>query len=128
MEAKATVLAYWQAMQSNNFTKAAEWLSEDFECHWQQSNERIVGRENFIAVNTAYPSAGRWQFTVNRLVSEGDCVVTDVDITDGETVAKAITFHHVKNGSIYRQIEYWIDNYDAPDWRNQWVEKLNNNE
>lgn len=124
MDAKSVVLAYWQAMRSNDFSQAAEWLSDDFECHWQQSNERIVGRENFIAINTAYPSTGLWQFTLNRIVCEGGHVVTDVDISDGEIHAKAITFHHVDNGKIHRQIEYWVDNYPAPDWRATWVEEL----
>lgn len=124
MTAKSVVLNYWQAMRSNDFAKAAKWLADDFECHWQQSNERIVGRDNFIAINTAYPSHGEWQFTLNRIVCEGNAVVTEVDVTDGKILAKAITFHTVVNGLIKRQIEYWVDDYDAPEWRKSWVEAL----
>lgn len=122
--ATETVLAFWQSMQSNDFAKAAQWLTDDFECHWQQTNERIVGRDNFVAINTAYPAKGRWHFTVNRIVTEGDQVVTEVDITDGHIQAKAITFHTVRNAQIKRQIEFWVDNYDAPQWRAPWVKPL----
>lgn len=34
MSPKEVVLAYWQAMQSNDFAKASEWLNPDFECYW----------------------------------------------------------------------------------------------
>lgn len=50
MEAKEVVLAFWQAMKSNDFAKASEWLSVDFEGFWPQSRELIVGRENFTAI------------------------------------------------------------------------------
>lgn len=121
---KTTVLAFWEAMQSNDFTAAAQWLTDDFECHWPQSNERIIGRDNFIAINQAYPASGRWQFSVNHILADSDTVVTDVDITDGKIHAKAITFHLVKRGLIQQQTEYWPDSYDAPSWRAAWVTSL----
>ncbi len=125
---KEIVIGYWNAMNTNDFAKAAEYLSVDFKCFWQQSNEVIIGRENFIALNTAYPSDGLWQFTINHLIADGSEVCTDVTVTDGTTNAQAITFHTVKDGLICKQVEYWVDSYDAPKWRQQWVEKINNNE
>lgn len=116
------VLQFWHVMQSNDFHAAAQRLSPDFEGVWPQSGEMIRGRENFASLNTAYPAKGRWHFTVNRCVAEGDAVVTDVTITDGDIVATAITFHTVKNDQITRQVEYWPDPYDPPAWRAQWVE------
>lgn len=121
MSEKDVVLAYWEAMQTNDFYKASELLSEDFECYWPQSAELIVGRHNFAEINTKYPSHDRWRFTVNSIVHEGEQVVTDVDVTDGTSIAKAITFHTVVKGFITKQTEYWPDNYDAPVWRRQWV-------
>ncbi|GAM66862.1 hypothetical protein JCM19236_3192 [Vibrio sp. JCM 19236] len=56
MSPKEVVLAYWQAMQSNDFAKASEWLSPDFECYWPQSKELILGRDKFIALNSSYPA------------------------------------------------------------------------
>lgn len=122
--AKETVLAYWEAMRSNDFSHAATWLSEDYVLDWPQSAERIIGRANFAAVNQAYPANGRWHFTLNAIVAESAQIVTDVSITDGSVKARAITFHTVENGLITKQVEFWPDDYPAPEWRHQWVESI----
>ncbi len=121
MEAKEVVLAFWQAMKSNDFAKASEWLSVDFEGFWPQSRELIVGRENFTAINSYYPANGVWRFDIHSVVGDGTTVVTDVSITDGVQKARAITFHTVENGLICKQKEFWPEPMPAPDWRPQWV-------
>lgn len=121
MNEKQVVLAFWAAMNSNDFYKASELLTADFQCYWPQSQEWILGRHNFAAINSNYPARGKWRFTINSIVHEGSHVVTDVDVTDGHVEAKAITFYEVAHGLIQRQIEYWPDAYDAPEWRRAWV-------
>ena len=121
MKPKDVVLAFWAAMQTNDFTKASEWLSPGFEGFWPQSNERILGRENFIAINSTYPANGAWCFDVHSVVCEENTVVTDVSVTDGVMLARAITFHTVEKGLIRKQTEYWPDDMPAPEWRRQWV-------
>lgn len=111
-------------MQTNNFAKASECLAEDIVCDWVLSNERIIGRNNFTSINNHYPASGRWSFTVKRIVSEGNQVVTDIDVTDGSVSATAVTFHTVEAGLITKQIEYWVEPYSAPDWRKPWVVKI----
>ncbi len=124
MTAKQVVQSFWDAMQSNNFTAASAWLTADFEGHWPQSNELIVGRENFAAINTHYPANGAWSFVINSIVAEGNQVVTDVSISDGAVKARAITFHTVEGELISKQVEYWPDDYPAPEWRAQWVKPI----
>lgn len=123
MDPKEVVLAYWSAMRTNDFARAAEWLAPDVIIDWPQSRERIRGRANFAALNAAYPAKGRWTFTLNRLVAGGAEVVTDVTISEGSIQARALTFHLVTGGHIVRQTEYWPDEYAAPDWRARWVER-----
>lgn len=122
MTARDTVLDFWRVMGTNDFHAAAQLLSADYEGHMPQSREVIRGRENFAAVNTAYPAQGAWRFTVNRCVAEGDTVVTDVTVTDGAITATVISFHTLRGGKIARQVEYWPDPYDPPPWRRAWVE------
>lgn len=122
MSPKEVVLAYWQAMQSNDFAKASDWLSQDFECYWPQSKELILGRDKFIALNSSYPAEGKWQFEMRSVVSEGDSVVTEVVVSDGKLNDTAITFHTVKDGLISKQREFWPDPMKAQEWRSQWVE------
>ena len=110
-------------MNTNDFAAAAECLSPDFVLLWPQSRERIVGRDNFAALNSAYPANGLWKFTINSLLADGNKVVTDTTVTDGVVTARAITFSTVVNGLITEQTEYWPDEYDAPAWRTQWVQR-----
>lgn len=119
--ARDIVAQFWATMNSNDWRAAAELFHDDYVLEWPQTGERIIGRENFAAINAHYPAAGRWRFTVNSLIAEGDTVVTDVTVTDGAVVATAITFSTVRDGRISRQREYWPDPGPAPEWRRQWV-------
>lgn len=108
-------------MGTNDFAHAARWFTDDFRLYWPQSHEVIEGRENFAALNAAYPSEGRWRFTLNRIVAGGNEVVSDVTVTDGGTAARAVTFHRIAGGRIAEQVEYWPDDYAAPAWRAEWI-------
>lgn len=58
--------------------------------------ERIIGRADFAAVQAQYPtSTGQWSFDVHRLVVEGDSVVSEVTVTDGEQSARAVVFSEI---------------------------------
>ena len=123
-EGKSIVAQFWATMQTNDFREAARLLGEDFVLEWPQSGERIRGPENFAAVNQHYPGAGAWQFTVHRIIAEGDQVVTDVGVTDGKITGRAITFSTVRAGRIVSQVEFWPDAFEPAEWRAHWVERL----
>src|SRR4026208_1851861 len=124
MNEKRIVEEFWRSMETNDFYAAAERLHDDFVLEWPQSGERIRGRDNFAALNTAYPAAGTWHFRINRIVSEDDLVVTDVSVTDGKRTDRAITFSTIRDGKIWKQIEFWPAPFEPPAWRVQWVEKI----
>lgn len=119
---RQVVERFWAAMARNDFRAAGGVLHDDFVLNWPQSGECIRGRDNFIEINERYPAAGRWQFTVHRLVADSAIVVTDVTVTDGVQSGRAITFSEVRDGRIARQTEYWPDPFPAPAWRERWVE------
>jgi len=123
-ESRQIVAAFWAAMQTNDFRAAATLLADRYLLEWPQSGERIRGRSNFIAVNEHYPAAGRWQFTVERLIAEGSAVASEVRVTDGVTMGRAITFSTVADGKIVQQVEYWPDPFAAAAWRAAWVERV----
>ncbi len=119
------VREYWKRMNDNDFAGAAELFADDYTLEWPQSDEVVIGRERFIQINREYPAQGRWTFTVNRLVREENgntpedpaVVVSDVTVTDGATVSRAVTFSYVAGGLILRQTEYWPEEYPAPENR-----------
>jgi len=119
---KQIVEGFWAAMQTNDFKAAGEFLHDDYLLEWPQSGERIRGRDDFVAINAQYPAHGRWEFTVHRILAEGEEVVSDVSVTDSVIQARVITFSTVREGKIFRQTEFWPDPFEAPAWRAQWVE------
>lgn len=121
---KQVVKNFWAAMQTNDFRRAGELLHDNYTLEWTQSGERIRGRANFVAINENYPAHGRWEFTIHRILAEGDEVVSDVGVTDGVIRARVITFSTVREGKILHQTEFWPDPFEAAPWRAQWVERL----
>lgn len=118
------VHAFWKRMESNDFHWAAELLADDFVLDWPQSDERIRGRAAFAAVNSEYPSHGRWQFGVNRVVGDDEEAVSDVSVTDGVQRARAISFFTVRDGRIVAMTEFWPESYDPPANRSHLVERM----
>jgi limonene-1,2-epoxide hydrolase len=120
MSNRALVSAFWVAMQDNDWDRAAGFLVPGCVVDWPCSGERFVGREDFAALQARYPTnTGRWSFDVHRLVAEGDTVVSEVTVTDGEQSARVLAFSDVDGERITRQVEYWPTPYDpAPDRQN----------
>jgi len=123
-DSKQIVERFWAAMQTNDFKAVGEFLHDDFILEWPQSGERIRGRTNFVAINEHYPAHGRWEFTIHRIIAEGDEVVSDVGVTDGALIGRAITFSTIRDGKILHQTEFWPDPYEPAAWRAGWVEKI----
>jgi len=100
-------------MQTNDWHKAAMYLAPECVIDWPCSGERIVGRSDFASIQARYPTnTGRWSFDVHRLVADGDVVVSEVTVTDGEQSARVVVFSELAGGQIARQIEYWPASYD----------------
>lgn len=116
--------AFWATMETNDFYAAAKLLHDDYILEWPQSGERIHGRDNFAAMNTAYPAEGKWTFQMNHIAAEGDLVVTDVSVSDGKLQDRCITFSTIREGKIWKQVEFWPEAFEAPKWRAQWVERI----
>lgn len=120
---RVVVARFWAAMQDNDWAAASERLAEDVVIEWPQSGEVFRGREPFVAINAKYPAAGRWRFTIERVVHEGDTVVTDVAFTDGKAKARVVSFATVADGCVTKLVEYWPDPFEAPAWRAPWAER-----
>lgn len=114
---------FWETMATNDFYAVAKLLHDDYILEWPQSGERIRGRDNFAVINTFYPTEGIWTFKINHIVVDAEMVVTDVSVSDGNKHDRVITFSTIRDGKIWKQVEFWPETFDAPAWRAQWVEK-----
>ena len=118
MSSRATVKSFWAAMQENDWERAAGHLTQDCVIDWPCSGERIVGREDFAAIQARYPTnTGRWSFDVHRIVAEEDIVVSEVTVTDEEQAARVVAFSVLDGSQIAHQIEYWPMPYDPQPGR-----------
>ena len=123
-ETRDVVERYWQTMNTNDFRAVGELLDDDFMLDYPQSGERIRGRERNALVNERYPSPGPWSFQVERILADGDCAVTDVQVRGAEVEARVISFFELRDGRILRLTEYWPEPFTGPEWRAPWAEPI----
>ncbi len=116
------VIELWQRMGRFDFAGAGELLHDDYVCEWPQSKERIRGRANFVALNSNYP--GRWKAEVKRVIVEGDRAASEVALTWENQTVVVVSFYEMRDGEIYREVDYWPEPYAAQEWRAQWVEHM----
>jgi hypothetical protein len=107
---------FWRLMGSNDFSSVAAVLAEVFVLEWPQSKERIRGAARFARMNHAYVAHGPWRFAIVRLIGNEAEAVSEVEVSDGEQHARAISFFTVEKGTITRLVEYWPEPFaPAPD-------------
>jgi ketosteroid isomerase-like protein len=121
---EAVVRQFWRLMAGNDFALVRSVLAADFVLEWPQSGERIRGAENFARVNSEYPTNGQWQFQINRLLAQGERVVTQVSLTDGVQSAEPISFFTIAQGRISRLVEYWPEPFEPRENRRHLVERM----
>jgi len=110
----------WTAMEERAWEEVGSLLADDFVCDWPVSGERIRGRDNFVAVNRAYP--GDWSISVRRIVADGARAASEVVVNlDGRTDV-AVSFYELRDGKIFHAVDYWPEPYPAPARRARWVE------
>jgi limonene-1,2-epoxide hydrolase len=118
VSSRGIVESFWAAMQENDWKQAAGHLTANCVVDWPCSGERIVGRPDFAAMQARYPTnTGRWSFDVHRIVAEGNVVVSEVTVTDGEQAARVIAFSILEDDRIAHQIEYWPMPYEPSPGR-----------
>ena len=124
VSAEAVVREFWRLMATNDFHSVKVVLAEEFTVEWPQSKERIRGGENFARMNAEYPTSGRWQFKINRLLASGTEVVTQVSVSDGTQATEPISFFTVVGAKITKLVEYWPEQFAAADNRRHLVEPM----
>ena len=115
---------YLRALSDQDFGTLRELYAEDAVQEWPQSGERIVGRDNIMAINENYP--GMPKATMRRTVVRGDLVITESSLDYGGSsgVYQAVSILQLRDGRIARETDYFGAPFPPPDWRAQWVERM----
>jgi ketosteroid isomerase-like protein len=116
--------AVWKALQAGDWESAGNNLHEDFVQEWPQSGERIVGRNNAIAINRNFPG-GLPTMKFRRTLANGELAVLEVDLTyaDGSRYM-GVSVIEIRDGKVVKETDYFAQPFVAPQWRAQWVEKM----
>jgi ketosteroid isomerase-like protein len=114
----------WRAIGAGDWDGAAEHLHDDVVQEWPQSGERIVGKQNVLAINQNYPG-GLPKMSFRRSVSGGNVAVLEVELkyADG-SVYQGISVMEFRDGKIVKETDYFAQPFQAPQWRAQWVERI----
>ena len=98
---------------------------QDYVMEMPQSGERFWGRENMRAFQEAYHLSPPPSLQVSRvLVKEGLWVVEGViDYGDGR-VFDVVIISELRDGKMWRDRWYFAEPFEAPEWRAQWVERM----
>ncbi|MFZ3499247.1 nuclear transport factor 2 family protein [Streptomyces sp. 5.8] len=126
MEPLKVVARLWERIEARDWDGVALLITEDAVIEWPVSSERIVGRDNFIAVISDDDYADERSVDVLRILADGDLVVTEVEIPQDHVVYRAVSLWTVRDGRVAGAREYWTSpgQDPAPRWRAGFVEPL----
>ena len=142
---KDLALKMYETINKDELDRLDEVVSDDVVLEWPQSCERVRGLRHLKAILGNYPG-GRLQpryesarvvqgdeaqfvltpmFTMVRVEGTGDTAFTAVkscypDGTEWYIVA-IVTAH---DGKLVKLVQYFAPVYDAPEWRQKWVETM----
>ena len=122
--ARQVAEAVWKALAAGDWETASRYLHDDFVQEWPQSGERIVGRDNAVAINQNFPG-GLPTMRFRRTLACGDLAVLEVELTyaDGSRYL-GVSVIELRDGKAVKETDYFAQPFPAPEWRAQWVERM----
>jgi ketosteroid isomerase-like protein len=122
-DAGSVAEALWRALQAGDWETAGGYLHDDFVQEWPQSGERIIGRDNAMAIEQHFPG-GLPTMRFRRTLAGGDLAVLEVELTyaDGSRFLGVSVFE-LRDGKVVKETDYYAQPLQAPEWRAAWVER-----
>lgn len=143
--AKDLTLRMLEVLNLRDWEGLGELFAENVVVDWPQSKERILGRKNIMEVFRQYPQGGvapaptstlfvsgdedRFlvtpMFTVVKAEGSGDSATSIVKTRypDGSDWY-VVTIATAGKGELVKVVQYFAPCYDAPEWRAQWVQRM----
>jgi hypothetical protein len=119
---QAAIMRHWSASAVGNLEAEHDIYEENVICDYPQSGERIVGRPNLEALRGHHPSRPSG-FTVRRILGQGGVWITEYSINYHDRTSYAVSIMEFRNGKVVHETQYFADPFEAPSWRNQWVQQ-----
>ena len=143
MTNEEVVRRYAEAATHWDYDVMSRLRHEQWTAVWPQSGEVVRSTEADKKVTLGYPG-GAPTLIANRIVGsedhwvtsplggayrvagDGECWWADWRMTypDGRTWF-TLTLFELRDGKIWRETQYWAEPFDAPEWRRDFVDRLN---
>jgi len=119
MDRKAIVGNFWKIMDLQQWDNLANYLSEEIQVYWPNTNEVFNGMRNFIRANSEYP--GNWKISVVKLMEIDDEVISvvEVHLDEASITFYATSFFKFVEDRIIKLTEYWGEVGEMPQWRKE---------
>lgn len=120
---RATLDRSVDAMMRGDWDAISEIMADDAIVDWPQSGERIVGRQACLTVYQNYPG-GSPRYGLRRITGGPDTFTIEARGDYGGNIVYLTSIVEFRDGRIARQTDYFANAFPAPDWRAQWVQRL----
>lgn len=110
------IKGYWSDVLRQDEETIRNYFHPDAWVNWNNTNEHFTVEE-FIRANCEYP--GDWDGEVENVVTVADQLITVAHVftKDGKLSFHAVSFIRITDGKIRSIDEYWGDDGEAPQWR-----------
>lgn len=115
----------WARIQARDWSGVGALIATDAVVEWPVTGERIIGSQNYVAVNREYPEG--WSIQVLGVIADGDQVASEVEVPHaGLGTFRAASFWTVTGGQVRRGTEYWTSpgSESRPAWRATYIEPI----
>lgn len=106
----------------DDIARASEIYADDAVVEWPQGGERLRGKEKIIGFRSTY--LARQQFELHRTTGSGDLWVNEYTITYDDKPLMVVGIMEFRDGKVVRERIYFGDEWEAPAWRAEWVERF----
>jgi ketosteroid isomerase-like protein len=114
---------HWQASAAGDLDAEHDIYADDVICDYPQSGERILGRMNLQALRGHHPGKPSG-FEVRRIQGQGNLWITEYTITYQGRAACTVSIMEFRDGKVIHETQYFADPFEAPEWRSQWVRRM----
>lgn len=117
-----TLERFFQALARHDVDAAADLLHDDHVGEYPQSGERINGKGDWRKIAENYP--GLPTMTDHSFKLSGDLAIDEMVCEYEGHRVYVCAISELQDGKIKKAREYFAEPFEAPEWRAQWVEKM----
>ncbi len=99
-DSEEIVKRFWDFFSQAKFADAKSIMHPDIVVWWPNTKEVFRGRDRFVSINDEYP--GRWNISIDKLISSDDTVISVVRVESIEQTHSfyATSFFTIQDGNI----------------------------